>query len=110
SRGPRVGDGAIKPDVTAPGVDIAAAQADGTQLGEPAGDGYVTASGTSMASPHVAGAAALLAQQHTDWDADELKAALMGSAQAHDELTVFEQGAGRIDVPAALGQSVLASP
>ncbi len=110
SRGPRAEDRAVKPDVTAPGVDIVSAQAGGTQLGDPVAEGYVALSGTSMASPHVAGAAALLAQQHTEWDADELKAALLGSARAHEQLGVFEQGAGRIDVPAALGQSVLASP
>ncbi|WP_332306766.1 S8 family serine peptidase [Saccharomonospora xinjiangensis] len=110
SRGPRVGDHAIKPDVTAPGADIVAARAEGTQLGEPAGDGYISASGTSMASPHVAGAAALLEQRHAEWDADELKAALMGSALAHPELSAYEQGAGRIDVSAALAQPVLASP
>ncbi|WP_197322300.1 S8 family serine peptidase, partial [Saccharomonospora sp. NB11] len=110
SRGPRLGDGAVKPDVTAPGVDIVSAKAAGTEMGAPVGDHYVTASGTSMATPHVAGAAALLAQQHEDWDADELKAALMASARPHDALSVYEQGAGRIDVPGALEQSVLASP
>jgi subtilisin family serine protease len=110
SRGPRLGDGAVKPDVTAPGADIVAPMAEGTALGTPVDERYVTLSGTSMATPHVAGAAALLAQQHQDWDADELKAALIGSAQAHRTLSVFEQGAGRIDVPKALTQSLLASP
>src|SRR5690606_35287145 len=49
SRGPRLGDGAVKPDLTAPGVDIVAARAEGSQLDEPVGDSYVRASGTSMA-------------------------------------------------------------
>ncbi|MFK4064968.1 S8 family serine peptidase, partial [Streptomyces sp. NPDC029674] len=62
SQGPRVGDGAIKPDVTAPGVDITAAAAPGSIIEKEVGqspEGYLTISGTSMAAPHVAGAAAL---------------------------------------------------
>src|SRR5204862_3108640 len=55
-------DGAIKPDLTAPGVDIVAARAAGTELGTLVGDDYVMASGTSMATPHVTGAAALPVQ------------------------------------------------
>ncbi|WP_231648290.1 S8 family serine peptidase [Saccharothrix sp. NRRL B-16348] len=57
SRGPRLGDGAVKPDITAPGVDIVAAKAATGSIGVPVGDGHVAVSGTSMASPHVAGAA-----------------------------------------------------
>ncbi|HEX6343723.1 S8 family serine peptidase, partial [Umezawaea sp.] len=57
SRGPRVGDGAVKPDVTAPGVDIVAAKSSTGVIGTPVADGYVSMSGTSMATPHVAGAA-----------------------------------------------------
>ncbi|HTV18931.1 MAG TPA: S8 family serine peptidase, partial [Polyangiaceae bacterium] len=55
SRGMTV-DGALKPDIAAPGVDIVAARAAGTELGELVGDDYVKLSGTSMAAPHVAGA------------------------------------------------------
>ncbi|MFD1326283.1 S8 family serine peptidase, partial [Micromonospora sonneratiae] len=106
SRGPRVGDEAIKPDVTAPGVDIVAARASGTEMGEPVGDSYVTSSGTSMATPHVAGAVALLAQQHPTWKADQLKATLVGSAKPNPGLTAFEQGAGRVDVARAITQTV----
>jgi subtilisin family serine protease len=69
SRGPRIGDDGLKPDITAPGVDIVAARAAGTAMGETVGEHYTTASGTSMATPHVVGAAALLAQQHPDWKA-----------------------------------------
>ncbi len=106
SRGPRVGDAAIKPEVTAPGVDIVAAKAAGTELGDPVGEHYVTLSGTSMATPHVAGAAAILLQQHPSWKPDDVRARLMSTAKAHDGLTVFEQGAGRIDVDRATTSNV----
>src|SRR4051794_2694974 len=49
SRGPRGGDGSVKPDITAPGEDIVGARAAGTGIGDPVGDDYVTSSGTSMA-------------------------------------------------------------
>jgi subtilisin family serine protease len=110
SRGPRWEDGAIKPDITAPGVDIVAAKAKNGIIGDPAPEGYVSLSGTSMAAPHVAGAAAIVAAQHPDWAADQLKATLMGSAKPNAELSVFEQGAGRVDVAAATTATVFASP
>ncbi|OLF05309.1 hypothetical protein BU204_37220 [Actinophytocola xanthii] len=110
SRGPRVGDGGIKPDITAPGVEIVAALHSEGTIGEPVVDGYTALSGTSMAAPHVAGAAALLAQHHPDWTGAQLKAALSASARPHASLTAFEQGAGRVDVPAALAQSVVTEP
>ena len=110
SQGPRVGDDALKPDITAPGVDIVAARAAGTQLGDPAGQQYVSASGTSMSAPHVAGAAALLAQQLGDATAEQLKATLMASARPHPELTAFQQGAGRVDVARAITQTLVSEP
>ncbi len=111
-RGPRVGDGGLKPDITAPGVAIAAARAAGTPLGDldPVDDFYARLDGTSMATPHVAGAAALLSQQHPDWRADDLKGALMGSAEPNAELTAFEQGTGRVAVERAIVQELVASP
>ncbi|MFI9595075.1 S8 family peptidase [Nonomuraea sp. NPDC052265] len=98
SRGPRAGDFALKPDLTAPGVAIAAAEA-GT-------GGHVRMSGTSMATPHVAGAAAILAQQHPGWTSREIKAALVGSAKIGEN--VWESGTGRLDVAKAVRQSVTA--
>ncbi|ONI84726.1 hypothetical protein ALI22I_29905 [Saccharothrix sp. ALI-22-I] len=110
SRGPRWLDNAIKPDITAPGVDIVAARAKNGTIGTPVGDGHVALSGTSMATPHVAGAAAILAGQHPDWTAAQLKSALMGSAKPNPTLSVYEQGAGRVDVARAAGQAVSTSP
>lgn len=103
SRGPRRGDGAIKPEITAPGVDIVAAQADGTQLGPVVQKGYVALSGTSMATPHVAGSAALLKQQHPGWTPAQLKANLVSTAKPTDGTPVWHQGVGRVDVAAATG-------
>lgn len=112
SQGPRVGDGAIKPDVTAPGVDITAAAAPGSIIEQEVGqnpEGYLTISGTSMATPHVAGAAALLKQQHPDWTYAELKGALTASTKG-GKYTPFQQGSGRIAVDKAIKQSVIAEP
>ncbi|MFF2097615.1 S8 family serine peptidase [Streptomyces sp. NPDC058202] len=111
SRGPGL-DGQIKPDVTAPGVDITAAAAPGSLIDQEVGEkppGYLTISGTSMATPHVAGAAAILKQEHPDWTYADLKGALTGSAKG-GKYTPFEQGSGRIQVDKAIKQSVIADP
>ncbi|MEU9555319.1 S8 family peptidase [Streptomyces fumanus] len=111
STGPGL-DGQIKPDVTAPGVDITAASAKNSVIAKEVGEkpaGYVTISGTSMATPHVAGAAALLKQQHPDWSGAELKAVLTGSAKG-GKYTPFQQGTGRIQVDKAIAQTVFAEP
>jgi subtilisin family serine protease len=110
SRGPRVDDGAIKPDITAPGVDIVAALHAEGAIGEPVEPGYVALSGTSMATPHVAGAAALLAQKNPQWTGSQLKAALTASARNNPESSPYEQGSGRVDVAAALDQTVTTEP
>ncbi|MDC2955579.1 S8 family peptidase [Streptomyces gilvifuscus] len=111
STGPTV-DGGLKPDVTAPGVDITAAAAKGSVIDQEVGEnppGYLTISGTSMATPHVAGAAAILKQEHPDWRFSELKGALTGSAKG-GKYTPFQQGSGRIAVDKAITQSVIADP
>jgi subtilisin family serine protease len=107
SRGPRRGDAAVKPNITAPGVDVVAARAAGTTMpgSTPVDDHYTSASGTSMATPHVAGVAALLAQAHPDWRYADLKGALVSTAVPGD-YTVFQQGAGRVDAARAVKQRV----
>ncbi|MFF0271036.1 S8 family serine peptidase [Kribbella sp. NPDC004536] len=101
SRGPRL-DGAVKPDVTAPGVGIVAARAKDGQIGTPVDEYYTQLSGTSMATPHVAGAAAILAQEHPDWTAPKLKAQLAATAKQLDGQSTFQQGNGRVDVAKAI--------
>jgi subtilisin family serine protease len=111
SRGPRIADRAVKPDVTAPGVGIVAARAANVPpIGTPVGTSYMQLSGTSMATPHVAGAAALLLQQHPDWSGAQLKAQLIASTSPNAALTAFDQGAGRIDVDRGTRQDVEVEP
>lgn len=106
SRGPGPVNLALKPDITAPGVGIWAARAKDAQLG---GSGpYLELSGTSMATPHAAGAAALLLQARPDLTGLELKAALMSTALPTAGLREYQQGAGRVDVGRVLKSPVLA--
>ncbi|MFJ3223339.1 S8 family serine peptidase [Streptomyces sp. NPDC086783] len=101
STGPLAGSGAMKPDIAAPGVDITAPRSQAMTDG---GEGlYRTLSGTSMATPHVAGAAAILAQQHPDWTGAQLKEHLMSTAEGLDDgYSPYEVGTGRLDVAAAV--------
>jgi subtilisin family serine protease len=108
SRGPRLGDGALKPEVTAPGVEIVAARAAGTEQGHVLDEYYTAMSGTSMATPHVAGAAAILAQRYPDWTGQQLKAALATTAVPSKGASTAAQGLGRIDIPRALDPKILA--
>ncbi|MEU8424990.1 S8 family peptidase [Micromonospora sp. NPDC048835] len=103
SRGPLINNHAAKPEVVAPGVDIVAARAAGTNLQDPIDRYYEAISGTSMASPHVAGAAALLAQRHPDWTGERLKAALVGAADPLTGIDPYAIGAGRLNAARALG-------
>ncbi|WP_436497372.1 S8 family serine peptidase [Actinokineospora sp. HUAS TT18] len=107
SRGPRIHDAALKPDILAPGVDITAARSR-YSFGKPK-EKHRDLSGTSMATPHVSGAAAVLAQQHPEWTGRQLKAALMASAKPIDAGS-YDQGAGRVDLARGVTQSVYASP
>ncbi|MEM7048564.1 MAG: S8 family serine peptidase [Acidobacteriota bacterium] len=110
SAGPNPAFDGLKPDLAAPGVEIFAPRHTTSPLTAPE---FGTMSGTSMASPHVAGAAALLRGLHPTWTPDEIRSALMttanpsladgpGDADAHDA------GAGRLDLSrAALAGLVL---
>ncbi len=110
SRGPRLGDFAIKPEITAPGVNIIAARApDGVFPPEPSNPQYTRLSGTSMATPHTAGAAALLRQKYPAWKPDAVKAALVSTAMPRPENTVYQQGGGRVDVAHAFAGQVFAT-
>ena len=101
SRGPTATFGA-KPDLVAPGVEIRSSVP--TALHAP---GVARFSGTSMAAPHVAGAAALLRQLHPDWSAAAVRSALAG-ASAHLAGPPLLSGAGRLDIPAAADAAVVA--
>ncbi|MFF3126788.1 S8 family serine peptidase [Streptomyces sp. NPDC057908] len=104
SQGPRYGDQALKPDISAPGVNILAAR---SQLVSGSGL-YTSKSGTSMATPHVAGVAALLAERHPDWTGAQLKNALMSSSKTLTASS-YALGAGRVDVAAAISANVTAT-
>lgn len=110
SRGPRRGDNGMKPEIAGPGSDIVAARAAGTLSAQSVNTSYAKLSGTSMASPHVAGAAAIVAGQHPDWRADTLKAALVSSAKPIDGVNAFGQGAGLVDVARAVSQPTRVEP
>jgi len=105
SRGPVVWDGGMinKPDVVAPGVDVCAAQYDGWLDERHCNDDedHIAISGTSMATPVVAGAVALLKQAHPEWSPQNIKDVLMGSAK-NLQLDINTQGKGRIDILAAI--------
>ncbi|OLF06098.1 S8 family serine peptidase [Actinophytocola xanthii] len=110
SRGPTEEPGVIKPDITAPGVGIVAALHSAGTIGDPVVDGYTALTGTSMAAPHVAGAAALIAQLHPDWTGQQVKAALTAAAEPAPGVGVYDQGAGRVDVAHALTQTIVTEP
>ena len=105
SRGPNaVAPDILKPDVTAPGLQILAGASPFTDEGEVAGELFQAIAGTSMSSPHVAGIYALIKQAHPDWSAAEAKSALMTTANTDvkDNDRVhragpFAMGAGQVD-------------
>jgi subtilisin family serine protease len=99
--------GISKPDVTAPGVQILAGHtpAPATEAGGVPGELFQAIAGTSMSSPHVAGAAALLSAAHPGWTPGQRQSALMTTAtdgvtkeDATTPFTPFDAGSGRIDV------------
>ena len=97
SKGP-TSIGTIKPDIVAPGVSICAAQWDNAWASNQCIDNkHTSISGTSMATPHVSGAAALLLQKNPTWKPDEIKHALRNTA-LNLGYSVLQQGYGRLDV------------
>ena len=108
SRGPTA-DGRVKPDIVAPGSKIVAARAAGTSVGQVVDEYYTTASGTSMATPHVAGLVALMLRAARGLGPADIKKMLMAtsvdinvSANGLSEGDKFIQGDGRIDALTAV--------
>ncbi len=106
SRGPASPGNALKPEIVAPGNNITSAQAG-------SGTNTLTIGGTSMATPHVSGAAALMRQLHPEWPVEDIKAALMNTTRATRDGygTLYPEswtGAGRVQVDRAVQASVVA--
>jgi minor extracellular serine protease Vpr len=103
SSGPRSPDSHLKPNISAPGVNIVSTLS---------GSGYqsTTESGTSMATPHVAGTAALALQAHPAWSPDDVRLAILNSADPI-QLTGFTPrlgGSGLVQPIGATQSSVIA--
>jgi len=116
SRGPGVGN-TLKPDIAAPGVNILAQGYAPDKTGMDVFTGYGQASGTSMAAPHVTGAAALVRQAHPTWPNSWIKSALMSTAKYMDVYNFDEtpaqpldMGAGRLDLTDVLDPGVILDP
>jgi subtilisin family serine protease len=118
SRGPGVGN-VLKPDIAAPGVNILSQGYKDGATGEDRHLGFGQVSGTSMASPHVAGAAALLRQIHPTWSNAYIKSALMSTAKYTDIYVDAAQttpaqpldiGSGRLDLTKAASPGVILDP
>jgi len=122
SRGPNEFAQLVTPQVAAPGVSIYAAYSDEQPFNDvtgPAPSDFISISGTSMASPHVAGSAALLKQAQPTWNPDQIRSALMMTATTavtkNDDGTgsvdadLWDIGAGRIQVDLALNSGLVMS-
>ncbi|MFJ8791601.1 S8 family serine peptidase [Streptomyces sp. NPDC102462] len=106
SRGPRYGDDALKPEITAPGVGILAAR---SQCMSEGSGSYISLSGTSMATPHVAGVAALVAAAHPDWTGSRIKDALVSTVKATEDIAADDGGNGRVDAATAATAALTAT-
>ncbi len=102
----------LKPDISAPGAQILS-----STLPEYAGSPFTVLDGTSMATPHIAGSAALLLQQHPGWTPMQVKSALMSTAgpafadtSKTTEAPVLEEGAGLAWLPTADNPLVFTNP
>ena len=106
SQGPRIGDSVLRPGITAPGVSVISA-ASGT------GNGFQILSGTSMATPNVAGIAALTKQAHPGWSQADLRAAVVqtSSPTMMQDLLQRNEGAGLAQALAATAtQAIVRTP
>lgn len=101
SKGPTENTYQIKPDVSAPGVDIYSSFPNNQ---------YKSESGTSMATPHVTGAVALLLDKNPGWTPEIIKGALMGTAENPNHELIWHQGAGRINALKAIQSEFVMSP
>ncbi|WP_162451361.1 S8 family serine peptidase [Phytoactinopolyspora mesophila] len=101
--GPTLGSYRLKPEITAPGVEILGARA-----GARDSDLYVPMTGTSMATPIVAGAAALLMQQRPESSWQEIKAQLVTTAETYEYQTSWSHGNGRLDLNRAVHENLRA--
>ena len=110
SKGPSAPDYGVKPEIVAPGVSICAAKATGTALGPDCTDTtHIAISGTSMATPHVAGAAALLKAIMPTLSPAELKSLLVQSSLPLPG-GALRVGAGRLNLPPAAAARTVIEP
>jgi subtilisin family serine protease len=124
SRGPLQALGQVKPDVTAPGLNIygatvrvGGAETNTATMFDPTG--YIHASGTSFSGPHVAGAVALIKQAHLNFTPDMVRAAITNTstnlrsaqgvprADGNASESIIAQGGGLVDVAAAINAKAL---
>ena len=108
SRGP-TSDNRVKPDLCFPGGSIISCRAKGTSMGTTINDSYTQASGTSMATPHAAGACALLLQAKPGLTPQQVKDILMNTAK-YLNLDANTQGTGRAQVDKAYQQAMAMQP
>jgi subtilisin family serine protease len=98
----------IKPEISAPGVLINSTVPYSNAV-RASSTGYAVMSGTSMATPHVAGGAALLLQMHTDWTPQQVKSALVSGASKINE-SVWSAGAGEMWLPGSIDANMFFNP
>jgi serine protease AprX len=108
SRGPTA-DGRNKPDIVFPGVGVIAPQAANTRLGTIIEEGYVASDGTSMATPHASGVAALMLQANPQLSAEQVKNLMLAGGVSIGALP-NEQGVGRGDAYLAYQKAIAVLP